>query len=543
LASTRAVKIFVSPAKSYHTLTDSIVEQTYQGSNSITERRYFTYDNTKYFINSQTTYNSDGTSTINTYQHVSDLISSGSPIINQMWGVNDISPIISTTVTKADKPLFYTTNPYFNPSSGVYVPQNTQIQIGSNPVETREVYNAYDIYGNLLEKQKPGGGIEDYLWGYDYHYPVAKIVGTNIGTATITVNQSVLNNPASDAALRTELNKLRSLSNVLVTSYTYNQALGTITSETDPAGHSSFYNYDGMGRLSYIQDQDKNILKRFDYNYSGQPINNTIPAAYSNAGIPVTTFIKSPACAAGLITPTFFYSVPAGKYTSFADQATVDNLAQSDLNTNGQAGANALPCLTTMSCLNTTTMPYTIVFTNIATAAVYTFTINPSPSVVPLGNIPVGTYNVSMTPSGTTSAQLNFNGTTYTGSTFNLSSVSISNSNAFTIQPFNSGACSFTMASGYSSPTNGISSSGGVSNGYLIFYSGSSIVANTSYVVATIKGGCVPSATRSFNVTASGNTFAVTVSTSGQMTIKLTAGASSINANVTINFSSFSYAL
>jgi hypothetical protein len=59
----RRFSVFVSPAKSYFTLTDSVIEKTYQGSNFITHKKSFNY-NKFYQPEFETEYNSDGTQTI-----------------------------------------------------------------------------------------------------------------------------------------------------------------------------------------------------------------------------------------------------------------------------------------------------------------------------------------------------------------------------------------------------------------------------------------------------------------------------------------------
>jgi YD repeat-containing protein len=58
----------------------------------------------------------------------------------------------------------------------------------------------------------------------------------------------------------------------LMSSYTYETMIG-ITSQTDVKNATTFYEYDGLGRLSLIRDQDRNILKKLCYNYFGQPEN------------------------------------------------------------------------------------------------------------------------------------------------------------------------------------------------------------------------------------------------------------------------------
>src|SRR5262249_36850367 len=51
---------------------------------------------------------------------------------------------------------------------------------------------------------------------------------------------------------------------------TYLPMMG-VQSQCDPNNKIIYYEYDDFGRLSFIRDEDKNILKRFCYNYAGQP--------------------------------------------------------------------------------------------------------------------------------------------------------------------------------------------------------------------------------------------------------------------------------
>lgn len=55
-----------------------------------------------------------------------------------------------------------------------------------------------------------------------------------------------------------------------VTSYNYEPGLG-ITSQMDTNGVVSYYNYDNLGRLSTITDQNHNIIKNYRYNYYTSP--------------------------------------------------------------------------------------------------------------------------------------------------------------------------------------------------------------------------------------------------------------------------------
>ncbi|HRN56082.1 MAG TPA: hypothetical protein PLL71_06505, partial [Agriterribacter sp.] len=58
--------------------------------------------------------------------------------------------------------------------------------------------------------------------------------------------------------------------NAQMTTYTYDPLIG-MTSRCDANNRITYYEYDGLGRLSLVRDQDKNILRRICYNYAGQP--------------------------------------------------------------------------------------------------------------------------------------------------------------------------------------------------------------------------------------------------------------------------------
>ncbi len=57
-----------------------------------------------------------------------------------------------------------------------------------------------------------------------------------------------------------------------MTTQTYLPLVG-INSECDVNNRITYYEYDSFGRLKLIRDANKNILKKFCYNYTGQPVN------------------------------------------------------------------------------------------------------------------------------------------------------------------------------------------------------------------------------------------------------------------------------
>jgi len=132
-------------------------------------------------------------------------------------------------------------------------------------------YTQYDAHGNLAEQYKNNDRREVYLWGYNNSYPVAQVSGSDYNTVASYVNNSVLQAPSSDAALRSQLNNIRTGlagTKAQVTTYTYAPLIG-ITSMTGPAGTTLYYEYDNHQRLIRIRDQNNNIIKKYNYNYAG----------------------------------------------------------------------------------------------------------------------------------------------------------------------------------------------------------------------------------------------------------------------------------
>jgi len=137
--------------------------------------------------------------------------------------------------------------------------------------ERRILFDKYDSYGNVVEQRKDGDVKEVLVWGYQKRYIVARITSSDYNTVMALVDTTVINNPSSDSAMRTELNKIRtglSSSNpdAEVTSYTY-AVLKGMTSMTDPRGETVYYEYDVFGRLKRTKNADNDIKDHLWYHY------------------------------------------------------------------------------------------------------------------------------------------------------------------------------------------------------------------------------------------------------------------------------------
>jgi hypothetical protein len=137
-------------------------------------------------------------------------------------------------------------------------------------------YTNYDTKGNLLSMWDNGTNIS-YLWSYKGQYPVAEIKNASysaVNTALSTAGTSFSSLSALDVStdIKSKLNLVQdALSTALMTYYLYEPLKG-ISSVTDPAEKTLFYEYDDFGRLSKIKNTNVSgsLRASFCYNYAGQ---------------------------------------------------------------------------------------------------------------------------------------------------------------------------------------------------------------------------------------------------------------------------------
>jgi hypothetical protein len=264
---------FDYPIRSGRYVVDSVItrEFTPEGEHTVTSIAY-TYDQVRYMQTDEVVLQSNGEliKTTNKYPH--DFPSDVACV--EMVNRNIVTPVIEKirrnqtrnielSRTKTEYGLWH--------NNTLIEPKLIQQAFGGNTLQTEVVMNDYDNKGNTLQYTTKNGIVTTFIWGYNNALPVAKILGVPSATVQTmldngSIDRSIVDNPASDLQLRTELAKLRNIfPEQQISTFTYSPMKG-LSSSTDENGVTTFYEFDDFNRLKLIRDQFNNIVKKYEYN-------------------------------------------------------------------------------------------------------------------------------------------------------------------------------------------------------------------------------------------------------------------------------------
>jgi len=184
---------------------------------------------------------------------------------------------------------------------------------------SKVVLNFDNTTKNLKTIVKQENLTTSYIWSLNDTYPVIK--GENVDNSTLqtAVNSAVSTLSGSiqdldelmDLLLGTmhggwfnlrstwkdfneALRSDPSMSEAMITTYTFDPLIG-MTSQTGPAGITTYYEYDDFGRLKEIDDSNEHLRELYNYNYHVEPELSADPdyLEYNEIGGGMTTNITS----------------------------------------------------------------------------------------------------------------------------------------------------------------------------------------------------------------------------------------------------------
>jgi YD repeat-containing protein len=332
------------------------------------------------------------------YKYPSDF--PGTTPYNSMLSNNILINPIQKTITNITKNKELSKEKYNYQSwqnNSMFLPGFIEKSSGGSPLEIYAVVNEYDSKGNIIQVTGKDGIINSFIWGYNQQYLIAKVINRTYDDVISQsgINLSIVNNPTTETELKAELNKLRTISNAFVTTYTYKPLVG-MTSESDPNGRTKYYEYDNFNRLALIRDQDGKILKKICYNYAGQPENCTSPCP-PNSPPDWQNTTTPPTCQQGSCGNTG-YQLQEQKDMNPCSSSYNTLQLVTVYNPTACPPANGV----TITGNNISGLSgFTARYTNNATGQIYTFNV-PTTTNTAIGCIPAGTYTLYISKPGNT---------------------------------------------------------------------------------------------------------------------------------------------
>jgi len=194
-------------------------------------------------------------------------------IFTEMVNCNIVSPIIETVTFNDGIEIGRIRTNYKQTTDNIIVPSSVESSAsGVEDMRTDITYDFYDKKGNILQYTTLDGVKTSYLWGYNYNYPIAEIRNASYSEvqSSLSVNPDIL-----AQSMNPDMSKIDSLRTQLaeasVSTFKYKPFIGLISSK-NPAGLSTYYEYDEFNRLIGIKDHNKNYTDFYKYNYANQPI-------------------------------------------------------------------------------------------------------------------------------------------------------------------------------------------------------------------------------------------------------------------------------
>lgn len=251
-----------------HTIAESHKYITYYGAsghsqNTCTYKKYNTLGQLK----------SDSTITIGNTPSEIDVTTYNYQWENDNWYESrHFKNLISDITTRRNgKIISHISNKY----STLYqtgLPVLSQVVETSDGSSQKTLYSChrYDRKGKPVIVTDADGLTSIYLWGSDRLYPVAEIKNGEPSQVRPVLGYDPEDAP-SDPNIQHSISKLRnSLTESLITSYTYVPYKG-VTSITDPAGKTTYFGYDSQSRLTHIWDSKGKLINQYSYEtFSGK---------------------------------------------------------------------------------------------------------------------------------------------------------------------------------------------------------------------------------------------------------------------------------
>lgn len=218
----------------------------------------------------QVTTNSDGNEYKAVYTYPFD--QAGTAVFQDMINRNMIAEPVQVSMQVNGQQVQQSKKTFSTFQNNMILVESELYAEGTNTPTTEITYDAYDNSGNLLRYTKRGSEKGAMLWGYNGRYMVTRLDHIDHAALQTYLNnnpgiQQTFDNPSSATALLAAVQQLRTaFPDAMVSGFSYIPNVG-IYSVSDANNQVSYYQYDGLGRLLYIKDNNNNLIKSYEYKY------------------------------------------------------------------------------------------------------------------------------------------------------------------------------------------------------------------------------------------------------------------------------------
>lgn len=270
--------------KERNKLTQSTVTDYLENGERVSSNNY-EYHALYDFIKEESIESATGESRKKQWVYPIDAEVSSLPFIDVLIDRNRISTPIKTLSLKNNQVLNEELIHFNNFENGFIEPSSVDVRKANYAFQAEVVFNKYDPdNANLIEFTAIDNTTTALIWGYNKKKVVAKVVGSNYNEVLNTgIDLNIINAPQSEAELLTELNKIRvafeSNKDVEVVTSLYKPLVG-VTKTIDEKDYSTSYTYDTFNRLNFIKDEEDNVVKEYQYNYTNWQNTPEVLSAY-----------------------------------------------------------------------------------------------------------------------------------------------------------------------------------------------------------------------------------------------------------------------
>lgn len=240
----------------------------YSGIQYVTRLTDYTYNPHNKLLQEISTTNSDGNIHRTEYRYPVDSISIAP--YNAMVQKFMVSPVINEKHYIGNTLIKTLRNNYRLYQNKFYSLYSIEQAFGNNSFQTLATFHDYDKRQNILSFTERGKPSVSYIWGYNYQYPLVKLVNASLSSvrnilSTDTQERIAEANELSEGD-SIQLDHLSTqLPSAHTTTYNYKPLVG-MTFMKEPNMLRHHYNYDAWGRLQNIFREDKKI-KEVTYNH------------------------------------------------------------------------------------------------------------------------------------------------------------------------------------------------------------------------------------------------------------------------------------